>query len=103
VRALAPDLARRERDGHRAAEEREDQWMAVLLEGRRGEVFDAVCSRSPERGRGKAWIPALAQERPFAWAPEAGPPPADGAPLRLRPGRLDFHRGRVEFEPAPAA
>jgi exoribonuclease-2 len=99
LRAFAGDLAKREKDAHGASQDREAYWMAVLFGSRRGESFPAVCSKAPDRGRGRAWFPSFVQEWPFLWPESAGPPPAEGASLLLRPGRLSPHRGRVEFEP----
>jgi hypothetical protein len=70
--------------------------VATWLEARRGEVFDGVVSRPAARGRAHAWIPALLAEHPF----RSAAPVAEGAPVRLRPGRLSRHRGRVEFDVA---
>jgi len=103
VRDLAPALHLQERLVRAAEGEREDYWMAVLLEGRRGEVFEAVASRPPSRGRGNAWIPALLGEFPFRWPKDRPGGPVEGAALRLRIGRLSRHRGRIEFEPADPA
>jgi exoribonuclease-2 len=97
---LAGELFQRERLVRQAESEREDFWIAVLLEGRRGEVFDAVVSREPLRGRGRAWIPSLLLELPFAWPKDRPAPPPEGSPIRLRPGRLAKHRGRAEMATA---
>jgi exoribonuclease-2 len=100
VAELAGELFRQERLVRQAEAEREDHWMAVLLEARRGEVFEGFVSRAPLRGRGQAWIPSLLSDLPFLWPKERPDAPAEGAPIRLRPGRLARHRGRAELAPA---
>lgn len=100
VRGWAADLWRTERLVRAAEAEREDYWMAVLLEGRRAEVFEAFVSRAPAHGRGHAWIPALLDDYPFRWPKDRPGAPAEGAAVRLKVGRLARHRGRVEFEVA---
>ncbi len=101
VRGLAADLWQRERLVRAAEAEREDYWMAVLLEARRAEVFRAFVCRPAAHGRGRAWIPALLNDYAFRWPKEAGAGPAEGSPLHLRAGRLARHRGRVEFDTVP--
>jgi exoribonuclease-2 len=98
LKALAADLAQRERLVRTAETEREDYWMCVLLEARREEAFEGVVARAPVRGRGYAWIPALFGEFGFRWPKERADAPAEGAAIRLRPGRLAKHRGRIEFD-----
>jgi exoribonuclease-2 len=98
VKEMAAALYLQERLVRAAEAEREDYWVATLLEGRRAEVFDAFVSRPPQRGRGHAWLPALLAEEPFRWPKDRADAPAEGSAIRLRPGRLAKHRGRVEFE-----
>jgi exoribonuclease-2 len=97
LRELGQALFLRERLVRAAEADREDYWMAVLLEGRREEDFEAVVSRPPVRGRGHAWVPALLGEFPFLWPKDLPGAPPEGAPLRLRVGRLSRHRGKVTF------
>ncbi len=98
LRALALELFRAEREARAAESEREAYWLAVLLERRGAAPLRGICSRSPERGRGHAWIPDLLDDLPFRWPRDGGPGPAEGAELELRPGRLAKHRARVELE-----
>jgi exoribonuclease-2 len=96
--SIAADLHRREKELHMAEGEREAYWLVRWLEARRGETFDAVCSRAPQRGRGFAWVPVLHQECPFRVPEGRIPVPIEGTLLRLVPGRLSRHRGRLEFD-----
>ena len=100
VKEFVQALYQQERLVRAAEGEREDYWMAILLEPRRGETFDAFVSRAPSRGRGHAWIPEFLAEFPFRWPLDRPGAPKDGSPIRVRVGRLARHRGRVEFETA---
>ncbi|MHC4924470.1 MAG: ribonuclease catalytic domain-containing protein, partial [Planctomycetota bacterium] len=98
VRELGPRLRKQERDCRLAERDREDFWKARYLEERRDEVFEALCSRPPHRGKGQAWVSDFLQEMNVRWPPGM-PTPTAGQALRLRPGKLAPHRGRVEWEP----
>jgi exoribonuclease-2 len=98
VKEMCAALYLRERLVRAAEAEREDYWVATWLEARKTETFEGVVSRPPAHGRGHAWVPRLLAEAAFRWPKDRSGAPGAGTPVRLRPGRLSRHRGRIEFE-----